>query len=94
MGFPDGVPTQYPSNPEDEDDSFNVSIDEEELTITIVVIILIATFGALLVNRPRRSIKTENYHETRFTESEITFPTANDTKNMPKSIEIETHETH
>ena len=94
MGFPDGVPTQYPSNPENEDDSFNVSIDEEELTITFVIIIMIATFGALLVNRPRKSITTENYLETGFTESEITSPKESDTINVPKSVEIEIDETH
>ena len=94
MGFPDGVPTQYPSNPENEDDSFNVSIDEKELAITFVIIILIATFGALLVNRPRKSITTENYLDTGFTASEITSSKESDTTNVPKSIEIEIDETH
>ena len=55
---------------------------------------MIATFGALLVNRPRKSITTENYLETGFTESEITSPKESDTINVPKSIEIEIDETH
>ena len=55
---------------------------------------MIATFGALLVNRPRKSITTENYLETGFTESDITSPKEGDTTNGPKSMEIEIDETH
>ena len=55
---------------------------------------MIATFGALLLNRPRKSITTENYLETGVTESEITTVKESDTINVPKSIEIEIDETH